>query len=101
MYNTIKIKSINGKTPIEIKRGTPIFLGQYYPSIPPRSTLIGWAIGIDGCEITTVIGGFGHGKLAYDALAENKKSEQPVEITIINDRALFLMDASIVEEIII
>lgn len=93
MYATktkiIKVDISNGKHPIKIDRGTPVFLAQDMPRIPSKMGACGFVLGVaDGKAIVYSRGTNSASRdliAALDTIAED-------QITAYNSKALYLLD---------
>lgn len=93
MYTTktkiIKVDIRNGKHPIKLDRGTPVFLARDMPRTPSKLGACGYILGVaDGKAIVYSLGTNSNSRELIDAL----DSIDADRIVAYNSNALYLMD---------
>lgn len=85
----IKLDIINGKSPIKIDRGVPVFLAHEMPRVPTKLGACGYVLGVsDGKAIVYVRGTNDMSSDLINALDTVVESD----LVIHNSRALYILD---------
>lgn len=93
MYETkiINLDIRNGKFPISIDRGTPVFLGSSLPIVPSKMGSCGIVIGVGDGKATVYIRSINSASREFISAL---KSDNVPSLCVLNSRALYVVDGN-------